>query len=135
MKVFLTSAYPIDKDSNFTPLYLKESQKLDPFKIHEITEDPEEAEIIIFAEHHPDHDRYFFEVLKHNIYKKYKKKCYLYHDHDVSIALTPTIFPNLEKKHYGLGFTEPFWLMIQLSPNNYIRQPHVVNKKNTCFLL
>jgi hypothetical protein len=133
MKVFLTSAYPINSDSNFTPLYLNESQKLDPFKIHQITNDPDEADLIIFAEHHPGHDQNCFEVLRNDIYKKHKKKCYLYHDHDRAITLIPTIVANLEQENYVLNFTEPFWLMIQLSPNNFIRQTVAYHQKKYLF--
>jgi glycosyltransferase involved in cell wall biosynthesis len=120
MKVFLTSAYPFDKYVNYTPVYLKESQMLDPFKVHQITEDPEEADIIIFAEHHQESDPYFFTLYKNEIYRKYKRKCYLYHNDYTSITFVPTISATLRSKYYDKIFNQPFGYLIQLVRNKYI---------------
>src|SRR5271167_1728595 len=117
MKVFLTSAYPFDISVNYTPEYLKESQMLDPFKVHEITENPEEADIIIFAEHHQAFDPYFFAIYRNEFYKKYKRKCYLYHTDYTSINFIPTV--SAELRYYHKGFIEPFSYLIQLVRNNY----------------
>jgi hypothetical protein len=71
MKVFFTSGYPYDPQLNCTTTYLQESSKNDPFQKHLLADNPEEADIIIFAEHHPED--YFFSVLKSDIFKRYKK--------------------------------------------------------------
>lgn len=122
MKVFLTSAYPIDPITNFTPNFLKESYQADPYKIHEITDDPNEADIIIFAEHHPGPDPFFFDVLKNKIYKKFKHKCYLYHDADYSLTFIPTISPSILKSKSDPVFHRPYSYLVQLSPNSAIRE-------------
>jgi hypothetical protein len=121
MKVFLTSAYPFDPNVNYTPLHLKESQMQDPFRLHQITEDPEEADIIIFAEHHQQSDPHFFKVYKNGIYKKYKYKCYLYHNDYSSITFIPTISATIRLKYYDQVFNQPFSYLLQLMPNRYVK--------------
>ncbi len=133
MKVFLTSSYPYHEKNNYTPFYLSESANSDLFKVHELVDNPEEADIIIFAEHHPDVDPYFFEVLKNDIYKKYKAKCYLYHDHDNTIAFIPHVTPSLPLKHSNPIFNQPFSYIVQLSPNNIIREYAAVEEKKFLF--
>jgi len=133
MKVFITSAYLYHEKDNYTPCYLSESANNDLFRVHELVDNPAEADIIIFAEHHPDADPYFFGVLRNDIYKKYKSKCYLYHDHDNTIALIPYITPSLSQKHSDPIFNQPFSYIVQLSPNNVIREYAAVEKKKFLF--
>ena len=132
MKVFLTSAYPYHPTDNFTPEYLKESAAVDSFKVHEVVEHPEAADIIVFAEHHPDHDPYFLKVLTNRIYRKFKHKCFLYQDSDITIPLIQNISPSLEQSHYDSAFSQPFSYIIQLSPNPIIRQT-LSNEKRFLF--
>ena len=115
------------------PLYLRGSANNNLFKVHELVDNPEEADIIIFAEHRPDADPYFFGVLKNDIYKKYKSKCYLYHDHDNTVALIPHITPSLTQKYSNPVFNQPFSHIVQLSPNNVIREYIAVEKKKFLF--
>jgi hypothetical protein len=90
MKVFILSAYRETKD-NFAFQNVKKSSIYDSFKKYILVEKPEDADFIIFVEHHPWDDPYFFKVLRHPIYKLYRNKCYLYHDSDYNISLIPTI--------------------------------------------
>jgi hypothetical protein len=108
MKVFITSAYPYHADKNFTTSYLRESAQIDHFKVHSLTEDPEEADIIIFAERQQGEDPFYFEVTRNEIYKCYKHKSYLYHDYFLTINRIQTITPVLEAKYYDPIFNQPF---------------------------
>ena len=129
MKVFITSAYPSHPLNNFTPAYLVESAEADPFKCHQIVQDPRAADIIIFTEHHPLHDPYFFAVLQHDIYRQYRQKCYLYHDNYATIPLIPTVTPVISSKNYDPSFTQPFSYIVQLIPNTEIHNYSSVTEK------
>ncbi|MDT0688843.1 exostosin family protein [Salegentibacter sp. F188] len=100
MRLFITSAYPYNSETNFAAYWLRESAELDPYKIHSVCDDPGDADIIFFVEHHPDNDPYFLKVLTSPIYKKFKEKCYLYHDRDWVVPLMPGIYPSIRKKFY-----------------------------------
>ena len=102
MKLYITSAYPFHPKDNFAVAWLKESAENDPYKTHSITNNIEEADIVLFAEHHPPSDPYFFKVLKHPILKKHKKKTLIYHDNPYPIAILPTLSPSIEKSFYNV---------------------------------
>src|SRR4051812_44583216 len=116
MKVFLTTAYKYNPGYNFATSYITESAAVDPFKVHHLVTDPKDADLIIFTEHHPSSDPYFFEIFKNNIYKTYKHKCYLYHDSDNTISLIPNVTPSLELSNFSEVFNQPFSYIIQMSP-------------------
>lgn len=105
MKIFLTSAYPYHPRENFAVSWLKESAIMDPFKEHSISEDPETADAILFTEHHPPGDPYFFQVLKNELYRRYKEKVILYTDGDKPLPVIPSILPSVERKYYRRNFT------------------------------
>ncbi|MDN3688876.1 exostosin domain-containing protein [Cyclobacterium jeungdonense] len=107
MKVYLTSAYPFHFKNNFAVKWLSESSIADPYKIHSLSNNPETADIILFVEHHPGNDPYFFEVLSSKLFKKFKEKCYLYHDADWVIPLIPGIYPSIENRIFNAGITQP----------------------------
>jgi hypothetical protein len=131
MKVFFSSGYPYDPHLNCTTTYLQESAKHDPFQKHLLVDNPEDADIIIFAEHHPDD--YFFSVLKSAIFKKYKKKCYLYHDHDDSVTVIPTISPSIRAEDYSIYFHRPFSYIYQYEKNNYLDSYETEHEKKYLF--
>ena len=105
MKVFLTSAYPYHEVDNFAVSWLKESALTDPFGKHSVIDNPEDADVVLFAEHHPPHDPYFFDVLKHPLVKKYKKKVVLYNDNPYPIVIIPTLSPSIEKSYFNAKLT------------------------------
>ena len=105
MQLYLTSAYPFHPTDNFAVSWLKKSAEMTSGKKHSISEDPGKADVILFAEHHPPHDPYFFQVLKSDLYKKYPHKSVLYTDVDRPISIIPSILPSIEKKYYKEDFT------------------------------
>lgn len=96
MKVFLTSAYNY---KNYSPANWLKSKSTSKKCI--CVHNPNEADIIIFAESHPTVDPYFRKVFRDKIYKSYKEKCVLYHDADLSITPIPTISPSIEQWQYN----------------------------------
>jgi hypothetical protein len=119
MKISILSAYPESKE-NFAFQNLKRSGLSDPFKKYILEENPHLADIIIFVEHHPDNDPFFFQVLKHPLYKLYKNKCYLYHDKDMHLALLPTISPSVCKSHFNKKFHYSYHYLEQISANPFV---------------
>ena len=119
MKINILSAYN-DEQNNFALQNLKKSSLYDPFKKYFLEEDPKVADIIIFVEHHPSSDPYFFKVLKNPIYKEYKKKCYLYHDNDLSLTFLPTISPSICVSTFNKKLHYPYHYLEQISNNPYI---------------
>lgn len=105
MNLFLTSAYPYHSSENFAVKWLKESAESDPFTQHSVTDDPEDADVILFAEHHPPADPYFFQVLHNRLYRRYRHKAILYSDIDKPIPVLPGIFPSIERKYYRNDLT------------------------------
>jgi hypothetical protein len=97
MKVFLTSAYNYKGYSPANWLKLKSTSKTCV-----CVDSPEEADVIIFAESHPTIDPYFRKVFRDEVYKKYKEKCVLYHDADLSVTPIPTISPSIEQWQYDV---------------------------------
>ena len=61
MKVFILSAYK-ESHNNFAFQNVKKSSSYDSFKNYVLVENPQDADFIIFVEHHPWDDPYFFNV-------------------------------------------------------------------------
>ncbi|MEJ5961361.1 exostosin domain-containing protein [Pedobacter immunditicola] len=119
MKIFVTSAYPYDSRSNFGSTYLRESAVHDPFKVHCLADHPEDADLIIFAEHHP-YDPYFFKVLRDPVYQKFKHKCYLYHDNDHSLTFLPTVSPSIQLRDYNPLIHRSYAYIFQIDHNHAV---------------
>jgi hypothetical protein len=133
MKVYILSAYE-ENLYNFASQNLRKSSLYDSFKNYVLEENPEHADFIIFVEHHPGDDPYFFEVLKHPIYKKYSNKCYLYHDSDYNIALIPTISPSVCTSRFNKRMHHPYHYLEQISNNPYIKYaPDEIYEKKYLF--
>lgn len=94
MKVFVLSAYPPPHD--FVSNWLIASASEDPFGIHTRAEDPDLADLIVFAEGHTAGDPYYFAVRNHPLRKRYPDRCFLYHDEDYVVPLLPGLYPALE---------------------------------------
>lgn len=122
MKLFLVSAYPFHEVDNFAVSWLQESAKVDPFKKHSIVDTPEEADVVLFTEHHPPHDPYFFKVLKHPLYKKFKSKAIICHDNPYPIAIVPTLSPSIEKSFFNEEFTAIAPYIARHTENDAVKQ-------------
>jgi hypothetical protein len=133
MKIYILSAYE-DSNDNFAFQNIKKSSLFDPFKKHVLEENPKVADIIIFVEHHPGNDPYFFQVLKHPVYKLYKNKCYLYHDHDNHLAMLPTISPSICKSTFNKKIHYSYHYLEQISFNPYVEYiPNKIFEKKYLF--
>src|ERR1700752_2244534 len=75
MKIFLTSAYPFDRERNFGPQWL--TQHANPRGQALLAADPATADCILFVENHPDLDPYFLEVRRNPLYRELRDRCVL----------------------------------------------------------
>lgn len=104
MKIYICSAYPYHDYHNFASWWLKNVAQANPSDKYQLVEDPEKADSILFTEHHPPQDPYFFKVLNHPLANKFREKCYLYNDSDKPLAIIPTISPSFEKDYFDEKF-------------------------------
>ena len=77
---------------------LKENAFLDRFKIHHLVADPNEADIILFAE--VDTGRLCEDVLRHPYIKRYRDKCFMFSTDWRVVPFIPGIYTSLEKSWY-----------------------------------
>lgn len=119
MKVFILSAYT-ESDLNIASQNIRKSITYDSFKKYALADNPDIADLIIFVEHHIGKDPYFFQVLKHPIYRLYKNKCYLYHDTDIHLTFIPTISPSICKSNFNIKMHHPYHYLEQSSKNPYV---------------
>src|SRR4051794_39639518 len=117
MKFYLTSAYPISRQ-NFGPGWLTQSAEIGDSGVHQITHDPDEADLILFVENHPAHDPYFFQVLGSPLFRKYRRKCMLFHDADYVVPIVPGVYPSIEKRMYDTSRTRSFHYIARLHVND-----------------
>jgi hypothetical protein len=132
MKVFLTSAYPFSATENFGPQWLR--QHADAGGLALLAEHPSAADCVLFVENHPGHDPYFFEVLRSDLYRRYRSKCVLYHDADRSVTLLPTISPSLERWQMGHGAKKSVHYVARLCENAAVNAATPVWSANRPYL-
>lgn len=97
---------------------MTESFHLDPFKVHSITDDPEEADFIIFLE--IGIQGLFLEwVRRHRYVKKYREKCFIFSIMDYTPAFLPGLFASLDKKRYDPARTRTGYYL-RIDPNPFI---------------
>ncbi|MEO6731801.1 MAG: exostosin family protein [Ferruginibacter sp.] len=121
MRLFLTSAYFYLEDFN-APKWLMLNSKDSSM----CTNDPELADAIIFVESHPVDDPYFRTVLAHPLFKKYRHKCVLYHDADLSVTALPTLSPSIESWQFNPRHKRPFHYIARFTENKTIDAAPVI---------
>jgi Exostosin family len=87
-----------------TAFLLKHSAEIDRFGQHSLTDDPTEADIIVFAE--MGNCGKFAEMVRaHPHYKRFREKCFLFDSTDFFYLLIPGVYASLTKDQYRLGYT------------------------------
>lgn len=120
MKIFLTTASLYE---DFDPPEWLRSRSTNAENI--CTDDPADADVILFVELHNAYDPYFRQVIKHWLYKKYRKKCVLYHETDLCITTLPTISPSIEAWQYDPKHKLSFHYIARYTENETIDQSPV----------
>lgn len=93
IRAHLLSAYEPNPQAPGPQYLARHSARSDGISL---TEDPAEADIVIFCEGHTWPDPYYLAVRKHPVFRKWKQKCVLYCDGDRSITAMPTLTPSME---------------------------------------
>ncbi|MGA7317610.1 MAG: exostosin family protein [Silvibacterium sp.] len=85
---------------HFSVSALRASAGVDAFGIHQVTEDPEEADVILFAE--TGLCGLFAERVRvHPLYRKYPEKCFLFYWYDTARPVLPGLYASLRKQDYS----------------------------------
>src|SRR5262245_25930794 len=123
MQAYLLSAFPgppIDSN-NFAFLWLRESAGQDPFGRHQLADDPDQADIILFVENHGHDDPYLLSVRRHPVYRRFSKKCFVYHDGDSAVAVLRGIYPSIRKRDYFADRCRSAGYIARIEGNESIR--------------
>ena len=99
-RVLLLSATPEDDQTDFNLAPLREAQacaKLDRFRVHSFTADPDAAELIIFVEFYGG-GWYFERVRAHPFVRRYREKCFLFCANPFVIPFLPGVYAGVEKR-------------------------------------
>lgn len=83
---------------------LRESQQVDRFGVHTLTDDPAAADLILFVRPLTE-GGIFSRLLGHPLVRQYRRKCYLYDANDRIVPLLPGIYPSVEQRWYDRGRT------------------------------
>lgn len=105
MRIHITTCYP-QHDGQHMVDWLKKAANLDSHGKHKWWDDPETADAILFFEGHAGMDPLRLGVLFNPIYRKYRQKCFLYHDGDYAYPFMPGLYPSLLKEHHKPGWCE-----------------------------
>jgi hypothetical protein len=99
-RVFLLSVTPKNDqtDYNLAPLLdLQKSVELDRFRLHSVTDDPDTADLIIFAEFYGA-GWYFERLRRHFLVRKHRDKCFLFCANPFVIPILPGVYAGVEKR-------------------------------------
>jgi hypothetical protein len=102
--VLLTSSAPSDSPGRPYPYdeldRMKRSASEDKFGAHQLTDDPEQANIILFVEN-CDTIRHYLEVRRHPYLRTYREKCFLHSKYDHPLPFLPGVYPSIEEGWYA----------------------------------
>lgn len=84
---------------------MRDSARVDRFGVHEVVEDPEEADLILFVETSEAAGYYFDRVKEHPVYRDYREKSYLYSSTDKFVPFLPGIYASVERRWYWPAWT------------------------------
>lgn len=118
MKLFLTSAY-----STHTGLdILQQYAALDSVGNHCISNDPEEADAILFVENTQFDDILFRSLLSHELLKQFPEKVFMYNEMDRPWDVLPGLYCCMTRKHINADRHAAFAYLY--TPNPYISDIH-----------
>ena len=128
-RVHLLSAAPDDLErypKAFLDLeHIRASACADRFRIHSTTDDPEDADIILFVEVSGAAGHYFELVRRHPVYRAYTSKCYLFSATDKIVPFLPGIYASVERSWYWPNWTRSghYLGVKEAAPHSYAPTP------------
>jgi Exostosin family len=108
---YLVSAAPNDP-KRFPKAFLDLEQlrtcsRVDRFGVHSTTDDPSEADLILFVEVSGGAGHYFERVRRHPLYRANRAKTYLFSSTDKFVPLLPGVYASLERSWYSPEWCRP----------------------------
>lgn len=71
----------------------------DRFGVHQITDDPDDADVILFVEN-CDSITHYLEALQHPVYRAHPEKCFLLTRNDIAVPFLPGIYASIPRSWY-----------------------------------
>jgi hypothetical protein len=108
---YLLSAAP-DDPARFPKAFLDLKQlraysQADRFGVHNTTDEPAEADFILFVEVSGNAGYYFERVRRHPLYKAFRAKTFLFSSTDRVVPLLPGVYASLERSWYSPEWSRP----------------------------
>ena len=99
--VFLTSAAP-PSDPTWSYPYdeldrMKESARRDRFGVHQLTDDPDAADLILYVDN-VGTPRHFLTLWSSELFRRYPEKCFLFSKDDYAIPFLPGVYASLPQR-------------------------------------
>jgi hypothetical protein len=101
-KVFITS---LTKDTQWAPCAtasykrVLRAAKHNSNPLHAIVSEPGAADIILFVD---AHSMFYFDIIRHPLYKKYHLKCFIFDGRDNTLPLIPGIYMDVPPSYNSL---------------------------------
>lgn len=110
------AGFPFDVWRHSTTFLLKHSAELAGSAKHSLTDDPENADIILFGEMGTCGE--FGELVRaHPYYKRFPEKCFLFDNTFNAKPVVPGLYSSLTREQHRLGFTRTgFYLYLIQNP-------------------
>jgi hypothetical protein len=96
MHFYVTSAYP-------DPEPLRSFLALAAFSNrHQLSEEVDEADVILFVENSRYHeDAYFSQLKNHPLVRRYRGRCFMYNEHDRPWCVLPGVYCSMPKRRFN----------------------------------
>lgn len=111
-QVVLLSATPLDDDTreHLAPLRdLQEAAARDRFGIHDLSDDPAAADLILFAESYGA-GWHFERVRRHPLVRRYREKCYIFCSNPFVIPFLPGVYTAVGRRWASRRTVSGFYL-------------------------
>jgi hypothetical protein len=123
--VLLTSAAPAN-DPDWPYPYdelhrMERSAREDKYGIHQTTDDPEEADIILFIENSGT-IKHYFRLQENVYYQEHSEKCFLFTRDDLPIPFLPGIYPSIPQRWHKKQRTRS-GSYLNAFDDNFLRTP------------
>lgn len=90
---------PFDPWKHGTAFLIRHSAEQDTFGIHQLTDDPREADLILFGEMAAC-GKFAEMVRSHPYYRRFPEKCFIFDSADFFYPIVPGLYPSLTEDQY-----------------------------------
>jgi hypothetical protein len=133
--------HPVDPGDPHEGKWMQGAQMLfmqsaasDPFGVHTLTDDPEQADLIIFAE--LGAEGLFSEWIRHHPWvRKYREKTFIFDVGDLTLPFLPGLYASLRESYHSKGRTRTgYYLRLDENPDIDFRPPPAEYRYLACFV-